>query len=269
MSEAEKLTHDDEMPTVITKVFRERARRLRISALTNLVMVISLLIVGIGVFVFAGTLASKESEQVIAKDKRARLEFVKLERSKLNYELDDLNRTIGVTEERLTSETEGSVGTGRAGQGPVYRSIADRLRSLQSDREGLRVRIKDLEQQEATISEDIVKGTSTHQNIFDQNQLSVLISAIATRVGAIVLLLFLIKILVPLYRYNVKLASYYDARADALQMGLLEGRYTLQSFETLAVILTPAKIDFTASPDSPADQAIELAKHVVANKKLP
>lgn len=263
-----ELARESSEISAVARIFRERAKKLQRSASINLMMVIGLLIVGIGVFVFAGTLANRESEQVIAKEQRARLEFVQSEKSKIAREMTELEHRITAAEKRLTEESQGTGGTGRIGQGPVYKLLQDNLAGLQSDREALRFRMRDIEQQEASITDEIAKGMRSPQTLLDQNQLSVLISAIATRVGAIVLLLFLVKILVPLYRYNVKLASYYDARADALQIGLFEGTFTLEAFEKLASVLTPTRIDFAASPISPADQAFELAKHVVTSQKL-
>jgi hypothetical protein len=45
-----------------------------------------------------------------------------------------------------------------------------------------------------------------------------LISTIASRADAVLILLFLVQILVSLYRYNFRLASYYDGRAYALEL---------------------------------------------------
>ena len=82
--------------------------------------------------------------------------------------------------------------------------------------------------------------------------------------------MFLVKILVPLYRYNIKLASYYDARADVLElvvMGFSEDK-AYDTFAKLTPALTPEGIDFGSPPSSPTDQAIELAKHILESQKI-
>jgi hypothetical protein len=72
-----------------------------------------------------------------------------------------------------------------------------------------------------------------------------------------VLLLFLVQILVPLYRYNIRLAAFYDARADAIT--LVENRPSEQ-LETLVSLLSAEAIDFGKSPVSPTQQALELVR---------
>jgi hypothetical protein len=47
----------------------------------------------------------------------------------------------------------------------------------------------------------------------------ILIQTNITRFGTLVLLIFLVSILIPLYRYNARLAAFYRARADTLNSG--------------------------------------------------
>jgi hypothetical protein len=70
------------------------------------------------------------------------------------------------------------------------------------------------------------------------------IASLATRVGAVFLLVFLVQILVSLYRYNIRLASYYDARADALQ---LSNRSAGEEFAKLVLVLSPENLEFGRS----------------------
>jgi hypothetical protein len=55
------------------------------------------------------------------------------------------------------------------------------------------------------------------------------------------MLLFLVQILVPLYRYNTRLATFYNARADAIT--IIEHRPGEQ-LESLVSVLSPESIDF-------------------------
>lgn len=48
-----------------------------------------------------------------------------------------------------------------------------------------------------------------------------LIMYYATQFSGVLLLLLMIIILLPIYRYNLKLATFYQARADALQIFLI------------------------------------------------
>jgi cbb3-type cytochrome oxidase subunit 3 len=95
------------------------------------------------------------------------------------------------------------------------------------------------------------------------------VSAIATRVGTIVLLLFLVRILVPLYRYNKRLSAYYDARVDALELAhsnRREGDSELELFERLTPSLSPDHIDFSEAPASPTQEVLDFVRQVFTSK---
>lgn len=56
--------------------------------------------------------------------------------------------------------------------------------------------------------------TTTEQEI----SIPFLIQTSVTRFGPMLIILFFVSILVNLYRYNIRLAAFYDARADAIEM---------------------------------------------------
>jgi len=70
-------------------------------------------------------------------------------------------------------------------------------------------------------------------------------------------LLFLVQILVTLYRYNMRLASFYDARIDALK---LAGSSTIKELGELIMHLSPEQLDFGKTPATVTEQAFDLAK---------
>ena len=251
--------------------FRERARKLRRNAFINLFIIIAVLILGVGIFVLAGTLASKESNQVIAKEKRARLDYLRERGIDFKQEIDRTQEEKKATDSALVKEYTGEGGTKVAGEGPLFRFLKQKSEELNYRSRSLLDELHKVQQQQDDLQNEIAKAEAdSGRLVLDQNQIWVLVSAIATRVGAIVLLLFLVKILVPLYRYNIKLASYYDARADVLELigpGLREDK----AYDTLAKLtsaLTPEGIDFGSPPPSPTDQAIELAKHILEFQKI-
>ena len=70
--------------------------------------------------------------------------------------------------------------------------------------------------------------------------------------------------MVNLYRYNTRLAGFYDARADAQLLATVEGIGTSTiEFDALTAALSPDLLDFGKSPKTAADQAIGLAKEMV------
>jgi hypothetical protein len=82
-----------------------------------------------------------------------------------------------------------------------------------------------------------------------------LISVIATRVGALALIFFLVQTLIPLYRCSTRLASFYASRADALYLlpniEQLDFGKQKDVFNDLAEMLSPDHLDFGKTPRSP------------------
>jgi hypothetical protein len=94
----------------------------------------------------------------------------------------------------------------------------------------------------------------------DSDPQAVIISTLTTRVGVIFLLIFLVKILVSMYRYSIKLASQYDGRADLLQC--LPANEILD-FEKLILLTTTENIDFSKQDKAPGDYAVDIAKKII------
>jgi hypothetical protein len=78
-----------------------------------------------------------------------------------------------------------------------------------------------------------------------------------TRFGLLAVVGFFVGILVSLYRYNVRLAAFYTARADLLR--LMKHPVTVSDFGAMAAALTPA-LEFGKSPQPPIGQLVELVK---------
>ncbi len=81
---------------------------------------------------------------------------------------------------------------------------------------------------------------------------------LATRIAVIGLILYLVQILVNLYRYNVRLASFYEGLANAVE---LSGRST-GSFAELASAFRP-DFGFGKSPEPVPQQITDLARDLV------
>ena len=88
-------------------------------------------------------------------------------------------------------------------------------------------------------------------------------STISTRIASVLLLLFLVQILVTMYRYSIRLAAFYDARADILQ---LSPPLDSIKFEDIVRALSPDALDFGREPKSPAQHAIDLAKELIKGR---
>jgi hypothetical protein len=250
--------------------FRTRAHKLRRNAMITIGIIVGVLAAGIAIFISAGTLATKESGQIITKEKRDRLTYLAQRVDELKREMDYRRAQLEEMEKRLTHELTGQGGSRIPGDGPIATIRQKEIQYLQSQIDSLFEELKKVQQQKLDLENEITRDeASNDQPLFDRNQVWILISAIATRLGSIILLLFLVKILVPLYRYNTKLAFYYDARADALvlmEIHTNEGKDG-SALERITAIFSPDDIDFTSPPESPAEQAIELAKHILSADK--
>ncbi len=81
-----------------------------------------------------------------------------------------------------------------------------------------------------------------------------------------ILLLFLLATLGGLYRYNLRLAGFHHSRADALEMLAMGYSNTdLEQLVSLSDALAADKVEF-GKGNTPSDQAVEIARAVMARK---
>jgi hypothetical protein len=84
-----------------------------------------------------------------------------------------------------------------------------------------------------------------------------LLQTSVTRFGLLAVIGFFVSILVSLYRYNIRLAGFYVARADALR--LLGPEITVSDFALVVTALSPT-VEFGKAPQPPVGQLIDLLK---------
>jgi hypothetical protein len=89
------------------------------------------------------------------------------------------------------------------------------------------------------------------------------------RIGIVALLLFLVTILVNLYRYSMRVAAFYDARADAILALAIrpDGTFNEIVYDGLVKALDPGPLDFGKPANMPTAQAVDLAKSGVGAVK--
>ncbi len=90
-----------------------------------------------------------------------------------------------------------------------------------------------------------------------------LIGTSLIRFGGVAVTLFLMAVLVPIYRYNVRLSSYYLAMADALT---LCKDVAVPNFKELTALLTPS-ILFDKEPNTPVDAVSSIVKDTASLAK--
>ncbi|GGF00335.1 hypothetical protein GCM10011611_02420 [Aliidongia dinghuensis] len=105
--------------------------------------------------------------------------------------------------------------------------------------------------------EDLVGSVIVEKDKYEDLMKIELAHLTMIRVGIISCLFFLIAVFLSVYRYSIRLASYYEARADAAE--LLEGAVSTSNFIKLSEALTP-KISFDKNPATPLTQLIDAVK---------
>ena len=115
-----------------------------------------------------------------------------------------------------------------------------------------------MEQAAAGISAAAADINGQVQQIRELNQqdngLHRIVAAASTRIGAAVLLVFFSQVIVSMYRHSIRLASYYDARADTLE--LID--FDQEEFIKIIPYLSPDHVDFGKMPPGPWEQAKEI-----------
>ena len=101
----------------------------------------------------------------------------------------------------------------------------------------------------------------SNPNRSSRNDLWQFISVSVTRIGALLLILFLVQIFIGLYRYNTKLSTFFAARARALR--LIVNAKDVGQVEAVSKLMTPDEIDFSKPAPTPIDQVAKLLEQVV------
>lgn len=98
----------------------------------------------------------------------------------------------------------------------------------------------------------------------EDEALRAILSSLATRVGAVLLIVFLVQILAGLYRYSARMAAHHQSQADVLSLG--DGLSQADAINLLAT----TQVDFGKAPVAPTAQIKEIvARTIEALKTKP
>ena len=92
-------------------------------------------------------------------------------------------------------------------------------------------------------------------------------NSILIRVSAVLLIVFLVQTFISVFRYMTRLAAYYQARLDALDL-TRDTEITIADLHELSSVFSPESYDFGKPPRTPTEQAIEIAKTIVASTRV-
>ena len=143
------------------------------------------------------------------------------------------------------------------GQMAMIDSRADAMREL--DQNKTKARIEAIETTRGNFLQDIARIESASRDLglaLGSND-NLLISTAVTRVGSIILLIFLVRFLVIAYKYGLRLACFYDSRADAL---ILSSSKDTKNLEEMVRVFSSESLEFEKGPsdaNSIATQVIQ------------
>lgn len=216
----------------LVRSLRRRARSLRSAARFTLFLTFLSIAAGLYLFTSAGQIASRDTySSVLADELKRSSTDAALSSQRVVDQLRDLYEKSG-PESTQSNVPEELIKAGReiAGQHARTEQIIARI-------------------EQAAVSKDT---------------LYFFLSTLTTRIGSVLLLIFLVQILLSVYRYSVRLETYYDSRADAL---VIYGGSSEEQLERLVSVLSPDKIEFGKTPTTPTEHAVEAVKNIAAIRK--
>lgn len=223
--EASSVVYNENNIHRVIDVLRDRVKNLRTAAIITMVFMAIAMVAGFGVFYDAGSIVAKENIDTYqrASSIRSTLIATQTEVKSLASQINDLDKEKS-------------------------QEVSDKLGTLEKKIESI-----------VPTADKIVEAMPEEQEQKKELNNRISIFSMITRVTVGILLIFLIQILVKMYRYNVRLAAFYEARADALQ---LASNLNSVAVERAAKLLSPEAIDFGEMPEPPSKQVIELVKQV-------
>ncbi len=238
--------HENEDIKQIILRLRSRSKSLRIAARVVLLLIVATLALGIQIFSFADISAAR-SQSYLSIQRSARL----LSEQITNNLTRDMSKVVV---ESL--KADGVIVRGEMSDQEFTKSVEDISAAVNK-------------QIENSVKENIIKNIQNAATELEKQRAlaeqteaqtqSLLVSALSTRIGITFLLLFLVQILVSLYRYNIRLSAFYDARADALAVAKDVKK---MKFSDIVDLTAPEKLDFVRQK-APTDQAIDIAREIL------
>ena len=270
-------------PRSLALELRYRARKYRFESRWSLLVIVVAIAVGATIFVLADGIASRNVHRAL-NEARDAVSSVRLDHSVVNGALADtrelLEEVLALQEERretvqsvssslvetLLRENYPEPGESQAeAAAPTQGSESTLVRELSglgSELELIRVRLSERE----TYLGQAGDGPSRQfeevlTRIAEENEadtaLRTILSSLSTRIGALLLIVFLVQILAGLYRYSARMAAHYEASADVLSFA-----NDLGDRDPVA-LLSNAHVDFEKAPQTPAVHIREIVAGTV------
>lgn len=232
---------DDTPPSGIQltiSALRARAARLKYQSFGFLTIIMALLITAGFSIVYAGYLT--EFDKYSADALRTAID----ERDKIDSRIDSVRKQLSELQVNSNSSSylsEINLQNRLSRLQEDYDYINDEISSLKSERNG---------------------ENNTNGNAFSDKSF---LSTASIRFGVTIIILFFVQVLVNLYKYNIRLSAYYEAKADAL----LISNGDLELFEKLSNNMSPNELHFGKAESTPIDKLIDMATKINKSNTSP
>jgi hypothetical protein len=247
----------DEKVALAVSHLRARARRLRLVSMYTLALIVLVIISGIYL------LRGEESLRAILADpQRANLLFD--DKAELVEAINQDERRLAALSQDNQPDRVQDADTGRYREFPYvefslipYRADTNEGRLTSCDGPCRATRIAVNKVRLADIDRRIEKLLAVPH---DAPAANVPISSVVTKVISAVLLLILVQLLISLYRYNTRLAAFYDSRADVLLLVGAPSEGDAHILKTLIRLFSPDSLGFERVRVGPMSQILETIK---------
>jgi hypothetical protein len=246
-------------------LLRHRARALRTAAWTALAAIFFVALSGILVFAYSGQIAVQDEssrlrsslerqQQSIEDDRNAARSGLRIQRSRLARMEDEVKSLEDIAGEFRSLSA-------RSVEREYMRRGLDELAPMKRERDS---QIRVVAEAEEEIKAQTERLSAIQKRIVDAEShpstpnWGVFLTALTLRLGVSFILVFLVQILVGAYRYSLRLAAFYDGRADALKLSP-NGVNTMPFAEAVRAF-GGEKVSFGPDPKAPVEQMTELLK---------
>ena len=248
----------------LARDLRARAGQLRRYSFFALAGIVALLVVAVLVIIFAGFIAGLgvgqtegERVQALLNSEQSALDLSRNAYDRNRRQIEEYKRQLAGPGEPETEDSEQS----RLGLRWQRKETEIEVATLERKQVTLQQIIKGHERTiEAIfvarmqfIQDDIISQAADQDGI---SNLNLLIASGITRFGILFMMIFIMQVLINLYRYTMRLSAYYLSQADAFLLAHDDN----EALERIVPLLSPAQVDFGKPPNTPLEQLGKLAE---------
>jgi hypothetical protein len=226
-------------PTGLTILVISVENRLsRLQARSNLIIAIVIvsLISAVFLIVFAGRLTSVDAAAV------SNVQTIKDELTSLDRQIDDLNER-SARDQAIKDDPQNHKSTRFTDPEVSIEQLNDERIFLTSRRTAT-----------AQLLDEAWHNEVAHTTTDKLKDTGFITATFFTRIGVLVVLIFLVQILISLYKYNTRMIAFYSSRLDCFRVW---NGSDASDLEALIPLLTPAHVDFGPDPRHPVQYLLE------------